>query len=492
MFAEKAAEGMINMKLTKKTAAIGVCILFAVLMLPIVVTCFYTYPVLDDYNFSVHSHWAVLDGESVLIAALENAHSFYMNWQGGYSANFWAGMQPFVFNVRLYCLSNLMVLALTIGTIAFFVSTVVGRLLRGSVWQWLLISAMLSLYFWEFIPSISEGLYWMDGSLNISFQCFFYIALSATIRAHLSHRNAFWGWSILACAIAVFLGGADYANVVCYLLTTVGAMLLPSVRNSRTKWLILAQNVLFAIGLLFNYFSPGTAVRADGMNGMPMLNALIMAVYNGFAFFGSQMNAALVGILLLSVAVIYPNLRKCRFAFPYPLTAAVLCFGFYCGGMSVVLLAKGELGALRQMNLYFLNFLMSMFALAVYLAGWLSKQLPKIPALEHDNISIPLLIAVCILAVCGCAAHGAHDLSTVDTAWGLYKGYTQQYAREMQARVDMLEDPDITDAVLKPQSLHPRYLISEPLSEDPDFWTNQSVAAYYRKNSVRLMQEDMQ
>ena len=61
------------MIMTKKTAAILVCVLFAVLMLPIIITCFYTYPVLDDYNFSVHSHWAVLDGENVLIESLVKA-----------------------------------------------------------------------------------------------------------------------------------------------------------------------------------------------------------------------------------------------------------------------------------------------------------------------------------------------------------------------------------------------------------------------------------
>lgn len=107
------------MKISLKAGAVAVCIVFAVLMLPVIATCFYTYPVLDDFNFSARTHQAVQDGTGVLWAALQNAHSFYMNWQGNYTSNFLAGIQPFIWNVRLYCLSNLAVFTAICGGVLF-------------------------------------------------------------------------------------------------------------------------------------------------------------------------------------------------------------------------------------------------------------------------------------------------------------------------------------------------------------------------------------
>lgn len=108
------------MKISLKAGAVIVCALFAVLMLPIVITCFYTYPVLDDFSFGAAAHHAVMDGTNVLWAALQNAHFFYMNWQGAYTSNLFASIQPFVWNVRLYFLSNLSVLLLTSGVMLYF------------------------------------------------------------------------------------------------------------------------------------------------------------------------------------------------------------------------------------------------------------------------------------------------------------------------------------------------------------------------------------
>lgn len=492
LFAEKAAEGIFNMKLTKKTAAIGVCILFAVLMLPIVITCFYTYPVLDDYNFSVHSHWAVLDGESVLIAALENAHSFYMNWQGSYTANFVAGMQPFIYNVQLYFLSNFAVLFLV--TSAFLVTfyVILCRCFHCSRTQWLLFTLPLVMVFWEFIPCLSEGLYWMDGSLNIAFQSIFYLGVSAMVLCFLTKGKNQSGWAAAACAASVFLSGGGYTNLVFYVVVSVGAFVLLQVHKSPKKWIIIVQCFVILTGCMVSYFAPGTIRRTEELEGMPLLKAVLMAIWYGFVYFGKWMEPTLIGSLIFGCAILYPTLRRCSFQFRWPLVGAILCFGFYCGGMSITLLAKGNLGADRQYNMYYFSFVMSMGFLAVYLTGWLAKHCPNLMNFYEKRWAIPFAALCGALVLSGCVLRGIHSISTVDTAWGLYKGYTQEYAAQMQRRIDILEDPEVTDAELEPLTIHPNYLIPEPLSEDSDFWTNVSTAAYYRKNSVQLVHSERQ
>lgn len=477
------------MKLTKKTAAAALCVLFAVLMLPLIITCFYTYPVLDDYNFGAHTHLAFLDGKNVLWAAVENARSFYLGWQGNYTVNFFAGIQPFIFHVQLYWISNFAVLFLV--TAAFLISfyALLCRCFHCSRAQWLLFTIPLELVFWEFLPSLAEGVYWMDGSIGMAFRCVFYFGAAAMIFCFLTEGKVQALWAVAACIASLLLGGGGYTVIVCYVIASAGAFLLPLVRKSRKKLLIILQLVLVLAGIIVSFLAPGTGTRSEGMSGMSLPKALMMAIYYGFVYFGKWMEPTLIGILLIGCAVLYPTLRKCSFRFRWPLAAAILCFGFYCGGMSVNLLAKGELGAGRQYNMYYLSFIMSMGFLAVYLTGWLSKRLPEI-CLSEKRLTVPFAVLCALLVTSGCVLHGIHSISTVDTAWGLYKGYTQEYASQMQRRIDILEDPAVTDALLEPLTIHPNYMIPEPLREDADYWANQSTAAYYRKDSVRLIRQN--
>lgn len=126
----------------------------------------------------------------------------------------------------------------------------------------------------------------------------------------------------------------------------------------------------------------------------------------------------------------------------------------------------------------------------IYLTGWLVKKYPELAVIDRKSIPIGLILAVVIMVASSMAENGIQQLTSVDTALGFYHGATQKYAAEMRQRMDILENPEIRDAVLEPLSPAPDYLPSEPLDADPGFWTNIGTADYFRKGSVKLIIEE--
>lgn len=473
------------MKISLKAGAAAVCIVFAVLMLPVLATCFYTYPMLDDFNFSVRTHQAVLDGTSVLWAALQNAHSFYMNWQGNYTSNFLAGIQPFIWNVRLYCLSNLAVFTAICGGTLFFFYVLLCKTFACSKSQWLLFTVPLLLVFWEWIPSLAEGLYWMDGSLTLSLQSLIYIEFALFI-LHSRKPAPGVGYWIGASLLTVIFCGDDFGNLLSFMIVCAACLFVPQVRKSSTGKLIALQILLALISLAISILAPGNQTRMSDIGGISTVSAIMHAVYYGFACFDIWCRLVFLGALLVGCTALYPALRKSQFSFGYPLLVAIVCFGFYAAPMAVVFRAKGTIGDDRQLNCYYLSFIAAISVLAVYLTGWMSKRL-NVKSTNTGTISMAALTVAAICTAATLCGSGFRNLATVDTAWGFYKGYTQQYAAEMQARTEILENPEITDVYLEPLSLTLTYLPTEPLEAGSDFWTNKSTAAFYRKNSVSLI-----
>lgn len=478
------------MKISLKAGAVIVCALFAVLMLPIVITCFYTYPVLDDFSFGAAAHHAVMDGTSVLWAALQNAHFFYMNWQGAYTANFFAGIQPFVWNVRLYFISNLFLLLWVSGILLYFFYTLLCDAFHASKSLWLISSLLLLTLFWELIPSAAEGIYWMDGSLNLVHFSYVFLEAAFMMQFFLAKEKKRWLYAAACCLISVLIGGSNQSNFIALTMVGLSCLCFSAVRKDATGRMIVLAIVFAVGGMLISTFAPGNTVRMAVSSGKSIPISVILAIYHGFKYFGEWMNVARIGVLLTMCVLLAPVLKKSTFSFPNPFLAVILCFGFYACAISVTFYSKGSLGSIRQVNYYYLSFTYSTAVMMIYLTGWLVKKYPKLAVIDGKSIPIGLILAVVIMVASSMAENGIQQLTSVDTALGFYHGATQKYAAEMRQRMDILENPEIRDAVLEPLSPAPDYLPSEPLDADPGFWTNIGTADYFRKDSVKLIIEE--
>jgi hypothetical protein len=68
----------------------------------------------------------------------------------------------------------------------------------------------------------------------------------------------------------------------------------------------------------------------------------------------------------------------------------------------------------------------------------------------------------------------------------LLSGEAARYEQEYQARRSLLTDPAVADVVLEPFETRPELLYVGDFSPDPLEPTNQKVAQYFKKRSVRV------
>jgi len=72
----------------------------------------------------------------------------------------------------------------------------------------------------------------------------------------------------------------------------------------------------------------------------------------------------------------------------------------------------------------------------------------------------------------------------------ILSGEAAEYQRQQEERLLILENPKISDAVLREFSEKPYLLFYEDIEEDTGNWKNLRMSSYYRKNTIRLNRID--
>ena len=478
-----------NWLVPKKVLAAIIVAAFLVSLIPIVITCFYSVPVLDDYTFGYRSHKSVSEGGSFLWGIIQSNSEFYTNWQGFYTSNFIAAAQPFNIDINLYFISNFIILASIIFAFLYFGKTILYNIFKMSLDDYIIIVVPVLVLFIQFMPSISEGLYWMDGSLSMFTTSCLLVMIAFIVNYHLTGKKRYF---ILSVIIALLISGTGLIGFITRVLV-LSVFLIYSVKQRyNNKTLIIILMAIFIVGCFITVVAPGNQVRLntiDHINRTPItfILSIIKALFYSFTYFGKWSTLCFIAVMILCSAIFYGYAKKSKYTFKNPLLVFVLCYLLYAARMSVELFIGESLGSGRQYNEYYYSFLI-LFSIAIlYFVGWLSKRPELKLKTNKTKISVVLLVFVMLIFGAGCFNYGVKSMASVSTGLSLVKGETQQYAEEMRQRIAIYEDDSVKDVEVKPISVYPMFFMEEPLSEDPNFWTNRSVAKYYNKNSVTLI-----
>ena len=79
---DRFGELLNRLKISKRIIAGIIIGLFLLSLIPIIITMFYSVPVLDDYNFGYWSHKSIVDGDSFIGGIIKSNNEFFMTWQG--------------------------------------------------------------------------------------------------------------------------------------------------------------------------------------------------------------------------------------------------------------------------------------------------------------------------------------------------------------------------------------------------------------------------
>lgn len=487
-----------KLKISKKAIAIAFLIIFIFSLVPIIVTAFYSVPVADDYNFGYLSHKSVTEGNSFFIGVMEATKEFYLSWQGFYSSNFIAASQLFNINIDLYFVSNLLIIFSLLFSVYYFSNTVLRKVLNVDIFDFILITVPIATLLIQFLPSLAEGFYWMDGSLSMLTNSIMLLIFSFIIQYKLARtkgRRALY--FVLSAVLMIIISGCSLLTYVTMMLVLILALVYSLSKKYNTKLLIVTLMIIYTVGIIISLIAPGNATRIEqnGGNGFSLIMSVIYALISSVSCFGEWTTLSTIAVLLFISFVFFGIAKKSQFQFRNPLLVFVISYLIYAARMSIQFYSFGYLGSPRQMNQYYLGYVLMISISTLYFVGWLSKRI-NITSNGRNLISglgiynrIIVLFLLFMIFVSGCFSFGIENVASVSTGLSLLKGETQQYSAEMHERINLYENSEIKNVVVKPISKIPDCFMDETLKKDPDYWTNKSVAIYYNKDSVVLDNE---
>ena len=97
-----------------------------------------------------------------------------------------------------------------------------------------------------------------------------------------------------------------------------------------------------------------------------------------------------------------------------------------------------------------------------------------------------LIIFILLFGLTIFGQKGFKSLTSYSAASSLISGEASTYKTEQEARLQILNNPDIKNAVLKPFTCKPAVLFFNDITPDSSNWINQAMAKYYDKDSVIL------
>ena len=488
--------------------AAGLGLLYFLSLIPLIVVGFFNFPSADDINMGIYAHDVFARTGNVaatLWKGIELAWYDYLNWMGYYTSTALMSVPPSVFGEQFYAAGTFILVIVLSAAVAFFIQTLLGRFFGMDTAKVTIISSLTLLLMVQSLPAGMarvESFYWYCSGANyiMTFSLgLLWLSLVIRLAVTEKHRIAL---TVAACVTGFLLGGGNMMTSLC--CTTTGVLLL--------IWLVLPANggvkgqsirrliapVLFLLaGFLACCLAPGNSVREGIVDGFgPVKSIAVALLYTGTICINSWTRFEhILAFLFLAPFFWSAAPRVKRLSFRYPLLITVLAYGLISANVVPPLYALGQIDAGRLQALFYMQYILLIVLTEGYLIGWLRLRVFKLteePASQNDGTGRTgalylASLAAAIIVLSALAAAADNDYYTVTEAVReLADGSASGYGQENAARLKILKDPSVTDAVLEPYKNRPALLLYDEPGSDPENWINDGMARYYGKNSVRV------
>ena len=486
-------------KLKVKHLSTALTVLYILGIIPIVILGFYNFPSADDFSMALETHQKFASTGNVFAAlahGLYMGYWYYMNWTGYFFSAALTALCPAVFTEGLYSLTTVIMLAsLTFGALFFFDAALARKL--GLPREYARIVAFLTLLpMIESMPAggpRNEAFYWYSGSINYCFM-FGLGLIYAGMILRLSERRPEQKNTALLIGTSVFgllLGGANYMTALSLAVVSasfaVMDILVRRKSDKKTKSYLWIPAIFNLLGLITSMIAPGNSVRGEMLNSMNPVVAVIRSIYHVFDLcINGQLKWEVIVMLAAISVVCFAASGQVQHRFEHPILFSVFCFLMVAVNIVPPLYATGSFEAGRMVSIIWMQFVLMMVLIAMYVSIWLGQRLGTKDRAKAISGVLPLaalLVTGLVLSV-----YVDRDYITSTSAISeLMSGEASVYASENRQRLEILKDSTALDAELPAHSVKPSLLYFSDITEDTQDWVNKAVAEYYDKNSVKLV-----
>ena len=264
------------------------------------------------------------------------------------------------------------------------------------------------------------------------------------------------------------------------------------------RWSLFIPMGLLFTGFLLNCLAPGNSVRGEQTSGFGAVKSILISLYYTLDYcMDDWTNWAVLLILAILAVVFWLSLpgSGAVFTFRHPVVITLLGYGIVSANVTPALFAAGNISSGRIQGLFWMQFILTAALVEWYLIGWLQRKLtglsPAPGQEENPRFSagtIRILAFLFMLLFFGsalCVGVDAHYYAFTSSVSDLTDGTAAAYAEENRARLDILDDPEVEDAVLKRYESQPALLLFSDIDPDPENWANVKMSEYFGKNSIR-------
>lgn len=294
-----------------------------------------------------------------------------------------------------------------------------------------------------------------------------------------------------------YLGGSGYISIILafeilFIIILTGMFLRKNKEKSRLFWLFIPL-ALLAAGFIFSAVSPGNAVRG-GENYYFGISKMFFTVFESIkqGFFGGINWFILVRPLFLTAPLLcittweLVDVDQIKLKLKYPVLVIGFLFLISCSVYAPGIYAQTEVSGGVPNTIYFVFLLVYVFSV-IYLICYLKKKVISGRGWITYQFTSKLRIAVVIGELIFCVLAGKYligNMASYVCIDFIRSGQLRDFEFQMQERLEILLDPEITEVVLPEMNSEQGPFMHFPLLSDPEAYPNEATARFYGKESV--------
>lgn len=265
------------------------------------------------------------------------------------------------------------------------------------------------------------------------------------------------------------------------------------VKTFKFFWLLLPLFLLM-VGFIFSAISPGNAARGGesyyfGVTKvlLTILESIKQGFWGGINWFITVRPLFLTAPLLFIVTWEQVDIFKVRLKLKYPIRIIILLFLISCSVYAPGIYAQSEVSGGVPDSIYFVFILVYILGV-IYLTCCLKKiSYEKGWSLANSSWAKKFRAAVFLGEILFCLVFGKYligNMTDYICVNFICSGQLKDFEYQMQERLAILHDPEITNVVLPEMNNEQGPFLHMALLSDPNAYTNQATARFYGKESV--------
>lgn len=453
----------------------------------------------DDWWYGELTHRAWVNTHNifeVIKAACQVVKEFYYSWQGTWFSIFLFSFQPEVFSHKAYWITPIIMLIITILCVSYFLHYCLVTRLGISIYDYLLFDGILLFLLIQFPHSSKSALFWYNGTIHYVVP--FCLALCSIVFCAKFITDGKTKHLLFSSVFMTLLGGMSYLSAFLAPLVIFFFLAIDFVekRKIRKRYIyLMIPLMLEAIGLIISATAPGNRVRGGEQYEVTLARASD-SIIKSFAEATSDLfsmvkeSPLIVAKLLILCVLVWVIMEEYRFkySFRYPIFVLLYSFSVYSliHWPSIFSGVGGISGGV--FNTIFYTYILGSGLSIFWVVGWLNNYFHKqrdIDMRYHSYINGALYFVVLIAIIIAFTGKG-NIKKTVTWVSIVYirTGAAYDYKEQMDEFTEILTQSSDRDVIVPPMNWYQGPFMHYCVTDDPNEWTNQIVAAFFDKDSV--------